>query len=81
MKTTDSRSIELWTIYDNPSDFPGQFVARRFDMTPGQEPRPTSEALLGKDFSDIEAHFIKNGYVWLPRNSGDDPVIVGTYLC
>lgn len=80
MKNSAVRQLEFWTVYDNPKDFPGQFVARRFEVSSDQEPQPTKDALLGKSFADLEEHFSKQGFTWLPRNSGDDPVIVGVYM-
>ncbi len=80
MKKQAKDQLEFWTVYDNPKDFPGQFVARRFEVSGGQEPQPTKDALLGKTFKDIEEHFSKQGFTWLGRNRGDDPVIVGTYM-
>lgn len=78
--TVTAAQLELWTVYDNPRDFPGQFVARRFDITNGLEPRPSSDALLGQTFEQIREHFDRQGYNWLACNPGDDPVIVGTFL-
>ncbi|WP_181375223.1 hypothetical protein [Pectobacterium atrosepticum] len=80
MVTDTSTQLELRTIYDNPRDFQGQFVSRRFDITSGQEPQPASDALLGETFEQIREHFDRQGYNWLDRNASYDPMIVGAFL-
>lgn len=68
-----------YTIYDNPSDFPGTFVVRRFAVSAaGPDPDPGVWA-LAKDL-DSARESIPAGLVCFDRQPGDDPVIVETWL-
>lgn len=68
--------ISLWTVYENPSDYRGRIVARRFEnMT------PTADVIVGDSFEAVSAAIPgRASLVWLPRMPGDDPCIVGTWL-
>lgn len=73
--------LETWTIYDNPSDVPGMYVARRFTIEPGNpEPQPTDDARASSSLELLRERFELDGYTWMPRWPGDDPVIVGVYM-
>lgn len=71
--------LEMWTIYQNPSDQPGMFVARRFEVGRGWS-RPTDDAFMCEALPVMQHYFETHGYVWLPRAVSDDPVILGVYM-
>lgn len=79
MNKQAKNQLEFWTIYDKPKDFPGHFVARRFDIRGGKVEK-TNIAILAASRQEIDAHFYQNGFTWLPRNSGDEAQIVGSWL-
>ena len=64
-------------IYNSPTDYPGYFVARVWDMD-----KPTDTLMLKKKLStireDIKTHLPT--MVRLPRAKKDDPCIVETWL-
>lgn len=68
--------LSIWTIYDNPTDYPGKFVARRFE---GET--PTASIVIADDIETIRniMHF-EFGLVKLMRHPSDDPKIVETWL-
>jgi len=68
----------IFTVYENPKDYPGKFVIRRFVGTvPDQQPTAVSDTLQGAraDLLKIHPHLVH-----LSRRAGDDPVIVETWL-
>ncbi len=79
MQNSADRQLEFWTVYEKPLDFPGQFVARRFEIRGGRS-EPTNVALLAESRQEIDAQFSGKGYTWLPRNPGDEAQIVGSWL-
>jgi hypothetical protein len=70
----------MWTVYDSPSDYPGQFVARLFEVD-GDGPRATGSMVVADDIEKLRNMFeFEMGLVKLMRSPEDDPVIVETWL-
>jgi hypothetical protein len=66
----------LWTVYENPTDYPGKFVARLFDGT-----TPTANVIIADDLETIRDMMrFKYGMVKLMRSPCDDPKIVEVWL-
>jgi len=70
-------TLPMWIIYDRPSDFPEQFVARKWIMD-----KPTSEVMTASDLAGIRwaVGKVAPGSVCLARDPSDDPKIVETWL-
>jgi hypothetical protein len=68
-------SIELWVIYDHPSDLPQGYVARRWE---GET--PTEDALLSYDLEALRDEMESRGLVCIPRSEGDEPQIVESWI-
>jgi len=77
-------SIEMWVIYESPSDFPGKFVARRLMAV-------NSPSHIGWCIVDAEPFAIRdslasvrkalpNGLIAIMRDLQDDPAIVEIWL-
>lgn len=66
--------LNLWTIYASPTDYPGKFVARRFEMD-----RPTSEVILADTLDEVRS-LLPRGLTCIGRSSYDEPQIVETWL-
>jgi hypothetical protein len=76
---TDDR-LYLWTVYANPTDFPGQYVARRWEARAGdREPVPCAECIVRDTLDEVRAD-LPPGLYCMPRDPGDDPTIVETWL-
>lgn len=66
------------TVYDNPSDFPGQFVGRLWTWNKG---RYTASLLhVRRDTLEELRRTIPPFMTVLGRNSGDDPCIVEVWI-
>lgn len=73
-----SKPFVVYCVYENPADFPGKFVARRWvGMDPDYAPAAVSDTLEGvhRILMEIDPNLIR-----AERNPGDDPVIVETWL-
>lgn len=66
--------LEMWTIYDSPSDLPGRFVARRWLLD-----RPTETILQDLTLEGLREK-LPAGLIKFPRNDRDDPKIVETWF-
>lgn len=69
--------LVLWTVYDSPSDYPGQFVARKWLVK--QEPIATDELVTGSTLQSVRDQ-LPGGLHCMPRSLGDDAKIVETWL-
>ena len=38
-------TLAMWTVYNNPKDYPGKFVARRFDVE-GSGAKPSASIII-----------------------------------
>jgi hypothetical protein len=70
--------LPMWTIYEKPLDHPDGFIARRFEVEKGQY-GPTLDTVTG-DLAYIREIFQRAGLFKLPREDGDEPAIVETWV-
>jgi hypothetical protein len=77
-----NKKLNTWTLYQNTKDFPGQFVARRFELE-----KPTNDHFAHSDVEHvrtwIQKEATKSGQgtpYCLPRQPQDDHVIMETWL-
>lgn len=71
--------LSIWTIYDRPRDFPNTFVARRHEAMAGAT-RPTQDVMICTDLERLRDHLARMGLTMIPREPGDDPMIVESWL-
>lgn len=64
----------LIVIYDNPSDFPGKYVARLWDMD-----KSTVYAVVAGSLAEIR-NAIPKTMTCIGRTSQDDPCILETWI-
>jgi hypothetical protein len=70
----------MWTVYDNPTDYPGKFVARRFDVD-ASGAKPSASIIIMDDLTKLRDMLAFEMHLTpLARNEGDDPKIVETWL-
>lgn len=76
------QKLNIWTIYENTKDFPGKFVARRFELD-----QPTRDHFVGasaeavRDWVQEEAAKMGQGAPYrLPRQPEDDTVILESWV-
>jgi hypothetical protein len=75
---TSRNHLEIWIIYDNPSDYPGCTVARCWRITAGKN-EPTGK-FIKAPLECLRATLELRGLYCIPRQPGDDPVIVESWL-
>lgn len=81
MGTTDANDLRMYTVYNSPSDYPGQFVVRGCSVLAGGEIRHDPELFLAcTHYIDIKAEMMARGLVKIVRDPSDDPCIVETWL-
>lgn len=82
MRSMKPPGIAMWVIYHDPADYPGQFVARRWEVA-GGGPKATREMRLADSLEGVRALLpgMDSGRLYrIGRNAADDPVIVETWL-
>lgn len=68
----------MWTVYHSPADFPGLFVARRWEIQPGRAV-PTSDHFTAATLAQLRDK-APDGLTILARNDADDPCIVESWV-
>ena len=66
--------LSVWTVYDNPLDFPGLFVARK-SVTHKGAVLHTHEVLTASTLQELR-ELIPPGLFCMPRDPSDEPQIV-----
>jgi hypothetical protein len=77
MMTTDIEPLSIWTVYQNPSDYPGKFVARRSEIT--RDITHTNDMFVANTLEEIRA-LLPVGLHRIERYQLDDPVIVECWV-
>ena len=75
MAATTQDTLSMWTVYRSPRDYPGKYVARRFELdrpTHGRHRRRRARQRAGADGAARTYR--------LDRYPDDDPVIVEVWL-
>ena len=67
--------LNIWVIYDHPTDYPDTYVARRWV---GE--KPTDDILLSPDLEAVENQLAEWGLTMIGRYSEDDPKIMSVWL-
>ncbi len=73
------RPLEMWTIYDHPSDAPDTFIARKW-LIFAEGTAPTDQTMCEQDIEDLRKYLRAAGWHCLGRNQGDDPKIVESWV-
>lgn len=77
--STDPRiALSIYTVFENPKDFPGLFVVRRFDVVKGKS-IATNWVHSARTLEQVRL-LIPQGTVMLARHPEDDATIVETWL-
>ena len=66
--------LPVWVVYKKPSDYPEKYVARLF-----LSEQATDEIKIADDLKTLR-DMLPEGLYRLPRQQGDDPVILETWL-
>lgn len=68
-------TLNIWVVYDHPTDYPDHFVARRFELD-----RATQDVLMSGNVNSIRRYLQEQGLTCIPRSNSDDPKIVECWL-
>lgn len=71
-------TMDMWAIYDRPSDYPDGFIARRWIIGAGVA-TPTSDILLASDVDALRVIFRAEGRIVFV-DGRDDPCIVESWI-
>lgn len=71
--------LNIWTITEKPRDFPNCFVACRHEVSDGGH-KPTKDLIVSTDIEALRSELMDRGLICIPRSSGDDPVIVESWI-
>lgn len=80
MMTGNRDALNIWTIYDSPSDYPGTYVARKWQVRAGGTLVATGDSIVIKDLDLLRRTMQAMGLVCFDRHKDDDPVIVEAWL-
>lgn len=69
-----TKLFPCFTVYKNPSDFPGKYVVRLFDANKPMRLITVSDTL------EAARKTIPPDYLCTPRSQTDDPIIVETWI-
>lgn len=75
-----SEPLSMWSIYERPSDYPEEYVARRFEIGGGPEPRPTAEIIKSASLDELRRAMMQRGLVPLARAASDQRQIVESWV-
>lgn len=71
--------LDIWTVYDHPSDMPEWFVARRSIVEPGSVTK-TDEHMRSEYLDEIRRMLMNKGLTCIPRDPNDEPHIVECWI-
>jgi hypothetical protein len=71
----------MWTVYENPKDCPGEYVARKFLITEDFY-RSSNESISSRSLTDVRnvLRSLYPGLIQLKRPPDDEPHIVEVWL-
>lgn len=76
--------LYTWTVYEDPSDYPGKYVVRRFTIhRPDEADRvivEDPEPMIVTDLLDKAREVIPAGAYCLGRHPDDDPAIYEVWV-
>lgn len=71
--------LSVWTVYDHPLDYPGGYIARRHEAH-ADGCRPTEDTITAPTLQEIRDYMDLMGLACMPREVGDDPCIVESWI-
>lgn len=73
--------MNLYTIYDSPTDYPDTYVVRRWEVVANEKDPVAKEVfMVDTDLFKIRTVLLNMGLFLIPRDESDDEKIVETWL-
>lgn len=73
-------TLEMFVVYENPRDYPGKFVVRRWPNCLVPQPVPEAVPMIVCDSLDVARAAVPSWAVRLERFPDDDPAIREVWL-
>jgi hypothetical protein len=74
-------NMNLYTVYESPSDYPDNFVVRRWEIVaPDNVPVAKNVVIIGQNLDIIRKELREMGLFRIPRDVSDDKKIVETWV-
>lgn len=70
--------LEMWVVYENPTDRPEKFAARKW-LAEGGDLQATLERLVADTLGELYSQ-LPPGLVRFPRSPGDAPTVRETWI-
>lgn len=81
IKHLTKKNMDLYTIYDSPTDYPNTYIARRWKVeAPENEPVAMEVFMVDSDLDKIRIKLREMGLFKIPRDESDDKNIIETWL-
>lgn len=74
----EQRALEMWVVYERPSDYPNHFIARRWDVL--KQAEPTQHVIKAESLEHVREVMIDMGLVCMMRQPEDEPQIVEVWF-
>lgn len=71
--------LVIWTLYDDPKDFPGKILARKLVLE-GEDLKPTSSICFFCTLAEARSFGDCSLGEWFERFPEDEPQIVGCWV-
>jgi hypothetical protein len=78
MTSDEPAVLTVWTVYRHPTDHPGKWVLRGFDVRGGSV-QAQADCSVADSLEEIHAR-LPGGLVRLPRTLDDDPAIYESWV-
>lgn len=80
--TVERNALVIWTITNNPSDYPGYYVARPHVVGQGGKTFVGLDVITALSLDALRDHLqtMNPTLIRFPRDVSDDPVIVETWM-
>lgn len=72
-------ALVMWTVYDHPTDFPNDYVARKWELD-STGVHATDEVILHRRLAAVRGQMRVRGLTRLPRFPQDEPKIIEVWL-
>jgi hypothetical protein len=73
--------MNLYTVYDSPTDYPNTYVVRRWEVVASNNKPVAMEVfMVDADLNKIRSKLREKGLVALHRDESDDKKIVETWI-
>lgn len=69
----------IWTVYDKPSDFPTEYVAR-LHIVVGNAHAATTAHVRSENLDDVHETMLELGLTRMGRMEADEPQILETWI-